>query len=543
MGTKTIIFEEEARGKLKAGVDTLANAVKVTLGAKGRNVVLSRKFHPPRITKDGVSVAREIDLEDPLENVGAGLVKNVAQKTASDAGDGTTTATILAQSIFGEGLKHIVAGANPMDLKRGIDLATSYIVEELKSKAQPVNGDMNKIRQIATISANNDEELGGIIAESIEKVTTKGVITLEESSSVETYIDIHDGVQFDRGYISKHFVTDQEEDHCKLEGNVFVLITDQKLTSGADLKGVLEYVSKQRGHLLIIAEEVEGRALETLVINKLNGAISVVAVKAPAFGDRRSETLEDFAIMTGATVVSKSRGLDTKDIKIEHLGKCEKVTVTREDTIFIGGAGSPEAKDKRVKQLQKELEKTQGAYYIEKLEERIARFIGGVGVLYVGAASEVEMKERKDRIEDALYATKAAIAEGIVIGGGMALMDCLPVFDKINPENEDQDKGLGIVKQAIQAPFRQIIVNSGLNPDVVLAKIEADKKATGWNAKTGKTADLEAEGVIDPAKVTRVALENAASIAGLLLTTECIVSDKEMDEEAIDLRDKFSNKF
>tara|TARA_Y100000589_G_scaffold332344_1_gene392091 strand:- start:59846 stop:61477 length:1632 start_codon:yes stop_codon:yes gene_type:complete len=528
---KEIIFDLEARDALKAGVDKLANAVKVTLGPKGRNVILDKKFGAPHVTKDGVSVAKEIELKDPIENMGAQMVKEVASKTADDAGDGTTTATILAQAIVKAGLKNVAAGANPMDVKRGIDKAVDAIVKELKNISREVGNDISKIEQVATISANNDNAIGKLIAEAMEKVKTEGVITVEEAKGTETYVEVVEGMQFDRGYLSPYFATNTEKMEADLE-NPYILIYDKKISSMKDLLPVLEPVAQSGRPLLIIAEDVDGEALATLVVNKIRGALKVAAVKAPGFGDRRKAMLEDIAILTGGEVISEERGMKLEHATLDMLGQAEKVTIDKDNTTIVNGAGKKEDIEARVHQIKAQIENTTSDYDREKLQERLAKLAGGVAVLYVGAATEVEMKEKKDRVDDALAATRAAVEEGIVPGGGVALIRAQKVLDGLKGDNEDQDTGIAIIRRAIEEPLRQIVANAGGEGAVVVHKVAEGEGDFGYNARTETFENLFEAGVIDPTKVTRVALENAASVAGMLLTTECVVADAPEEENA-----------
>jgi chaperonin GroEL len=521
---KEIKFNIESRDLLKKGMDQLANAVKVTLGPKGRNVIIEKKFGAPSVTKDGVSVAKEIELEEKFENIGAQLVKEVASKTADDAGDGTTTATVLAQSIVQVGLKNVTAGANPMDLKRGIDKAVAKIVEGLKSMSHEVGDDNEKIKQVAAISANNDDEIGKLIAEAMEKVSKEGVITVEEAKGTETSVEVVEGMQFDRGYISPYFVTDTEKMESVLE-NPYVLLYDKKISTMKDLLPVLEPVAQAGRPLLIIAEDIDGEALATLVVNKLRGSLKIAAVKAPGFGDRRKEMLEDIAILIGGVVISEEKGLTLEGAKLDMLGTAEKIVIDKENTTVVNGNGAKENIDARVAQIKSQIEKTTSDYDKEKLQERLAKLAGGVAVLYVGAASEVEMKEKKDRVDDALSATRAAVEEGIIPGGGVAYIRALSVLEKLEGSNDDQTTGILIVKRALEEPLRQIVENAGLDGSVVVQKIKEGKDDFGYNARTDKYEALYKAGVIDPTKVARIALENAASIAGMFLTTECVVAD------------------
>jgi len=525
---KEITFDVEARNKLKAGVDALANAVKVTLGPKGRNVVIDKKFGAPSITKDGVTVAKEIELKDPIENMGAQMMKEVAGKTADQAGDGTTTATVLAQAIVKGGLKTVASGGNPMDLKRGIDKAVTAIVAELKKMSKEVGNDNSKIQQVATISANSDENIGKLIAEAMKKVGKEGVITVEEAKGTETEVKIVEGMQFDRGYLSPYFVTNAEKMEAELD-NPLILIYDKKISSMKDMLPILEKSAQTGKPLLIIAEDIDGEALATLVVNKIRGALKVAAVKAPGFGDRRKAMLEDIAQLTGGNVISEETGLKLENATLEDLGRCEKITVDKDNTTIVNGAGNKAAIKARVAQIKAQIETTTSDYDREKLQERLAKLAGGVAVLYVGAATEVEMKEKKDRVDDALHATRAAVEEGIVPGGGVAYIRASHSLDKLKGLNYDEQTGIAIVKRAIEEPLRQIVQNAGGEGAVVVQKVREGKDDFGYNARTDKYEKLIAAGVIDPTKVTRVALENAASIAGMLLTTECVISD--MPEE------------
>ena len=522
---KEIKFDIEARDLLKKGVDELANAVKVTLGPKGRNVIIEKKFGAPHITKDGVSVAKEIELSDPYQNMGAQIVKEVASKTNDKAGDGTTTATVLAQSIITVGLKNVAAGANPMDLKRGIDKAVAKVVESIKTQAKEVDDDIKKIEQVATISANNDSEIGKLIADAMAKVKKEGVITVEEAKGTNTTVDVVEGMQFDRGYLSPYFVTNTEKMECEME-NPFILIHDKKISNLKDILPLLE-ASVQAGRpLLVIAEDIDGEALTTLVVNRLRGSLKICAVKAPGFGDRRKEMLQDIAVLTGGTVISEEQGIQLASATIEMLGKAEKITVNKDNTTIVNGAGTKEAIAQRVAQIKAQIEATKSDYDREKLQERLAKLAGGVAVLYVGAPSEVEMKEKKDRVDDALSATRAAVEEGIVPGGGVALIRAIESLNGVTGENDDETTGIEIVKRAIEEPLRQIVANAGKEGAVYVQKVKEGKGDYGYNARTDKFENFYEAGVIDPAKVTRVALENAASIAGMLLTTECVISEK-----------------
>ncbi len=525
---KKIQFDTQAREGLKRGVDALANAVKVTLGPKGRNVIIGKSFGGPQVTKDGVTVAKEIELEDTLENMGAQMVKEVASKTNDLAGDGTTTATILAQSIVTEGLKNVTAGANPMDLKRGLDKAVKIIVENLNKSAKTVGNSSDKIQQIASISANNDNAIGNLITEAFEKVGKEGVITVEEAKGTDTYVDVVEGMQFDRGYLSPYFVTNSEKMESDLE-NPYILLYDKKISAMKDLLPILEPVAQSGKPLLVIAEDVDGEALATLVVNKLRGALKIAAVKAPGFGDRRKAMLEDIAILTGGTVISEERGFNIENTTIEMLGTAERVTIDKDNTTIVNGAGEKKSIDERVNQIKSQIETTTSDYDKEKLQERLAKLAGGVAVLYVGAASEVEMKEKKDRVDDALHATRAAVEEGIVAGGGVALIRSRKELDKIKASNDDELTGIQIIFRALEAPVRTIVENAGGEGSVVVAKIIEGKDGFGYDAKSENYVDLFESGIIDPKKVTRVALENAASVAGMILTTECALVDIKED--------------
>ncbi len=527
---KLIVFDADARAGLKAGVDKLANAVKVTLGPKGRNVILEKKFGAPTVTKDGVSVAKEIELDDPIENMGAQMVKEVASKTSDVAGDGTTTATVLAQAIYREGLKNVTAGANPMDLKRGIDLAVSKIIEHLKSISKEVEG-RNEIAQVGAISANNDKSIGELIADAMEKVGKDGVITVEESKSAETVLDVVEGMQFDRGYISPYFVTDAETMEAILE-DPMILIHDKKISAMKDLLPVLEKVAQQGRALLIIAEDLEGEALATLVVNKIRGTLKVAAVKAPGFGDRRKAMLEDIAILTNGTVISEERGFKLENATISYLGTAKKVVIDKDNTTIVEGAGKAEEIKKRINEIKAQIDKSTSDYDKEKLQERLAKLSGGVAVLKIGASTEVEMKEKKARVEDALHATRAAVEEGIVAGGGVALVRASSVIEKLTGENIDQTTGIKIVQKALEEPLKQIVENAGLEGSVVLQKVKEGKDDFGFNAATEKYENLIKSGVIDPTKVTRTALENAASVSSLLITTEAVVYEKKEKEHS-----------
>ncbi len=525
MATKNIHFNLDARDRLKRGVDALADAVKVTLGPKGRNVVIDKKYGAPQITKDGVTVAKEIELADPIENMGAQMVKEVASKTADLAGDGTTTATVLAQSIVSTGLKNVAAGANPMDLKRGIDKAVAVVVKQLQSISKEVGDDNQKIEQVATISANNDNAIGKLIAEAMGKVKKEGVITVEEAKGTETYVDVVEGMQFDRGYLSAYFVTNTEKMVCELE-NPYILIYDKKISTMKDLLPILEKTVQTGRPLLIISEDVEGEALSTLVVNRLRGTLKIGAVKAPGFGDRRKAMLEDIAILTGGTLISEERGFKLENADISFLGQAEKITIDKDNTTIVNGAGKKDDIVGRVNQIKAQIESTTSDYDKEKLQERLAKLAGGVAVLYVGAASEMEMKEKKDRVDDALHATRAAVEEGIIPGGGVAFIRAQSALDNLKGDNEDETTGISIVRRAIEEPIRQIIANAGGEGSIIVQKIREGKDDFGYNARTEKFENLLAAGVIDPTKVTRIALENAASIAGMLLTTECVISEE-----------------
>ena len=523
--SKEIKFNIEARNLLKEGVDRLADAVKVTLGPKGRNVVLEKKFGAPQITKDGVTVAKEIELSDAYQNMGAQMVKEVASKTSDTAGDGTTTATVLAQSIISVGLKNVTAGANPMDLKRGIDKAVSTVVESLKSQSQSVGDDLKKIEQVARISANNDEEIGKLIATAMDKVKKEGVITVEEAKGTETKVEVVEGMQFDRGYISAYFVTNPDKMEVEMD-NPYILIHDKKISSMKDLLPILEETARSGRGLMIIAEDVEGEALATLVVNRLRGSLKVCAVKAPGFGDRRKEMLEDIAILTGGTVISEERGMKLENATMADLGIADKVTVNKENTTIVNGAGEKDMIQARINQIKQQISTTTSDYDREQLQERLAKLAGGGAVLYIGAASEVEMKEKKDRVDDALHATRAAIEEGIIPGGGVAYLRAIPLLDKLKGDNDDQNTGIEIVKRAIEEPLRQIVTNAGLEGAVIVQKVREGKGDFGYNAQTDKFENLLKAGVIDPAKVARIALENAASIAGMFLTTEAVIVEE-----------------
>ena len=529
--SKQIYFDVEARDKLKRGVDALANAVKVTLGPKGRNVVIGKKFGAPQITKDGVTVAKEIELKDPIENMGAQMVKEVASKTADVAGDGTTTATVLAQAIIQAGLKNVAAGANPMDLKRGIDKAVTELVKNLKKISKEVGSDNSKIKQIATISANNDETIGALIAEAMKVVGNDGVITVEEAKGTETDVKIVEGMQFDRGYLSPYFVTNADKMITEME-NPLILISEKKISSMKELMPILEPVVQAGKGLLIIAEDVDGEALGTLVVNRLRGSLKVAAVKAPGFGDRRKAMLEDIAILTGGQVISEERGMTLDNVTMDMLGTAEKIEIDKDNTTIINGKGDKKAISSRVGQIRAQIEATTSDYDREKLQERLAKLAGGVAVLYVGAATEVEMKEKKDRVDDALAATRAAVQEGIVPGGGVALIRAIENLDKLKGENEDEMTGIAIVRRAAEEPLRQIIANAGEEGAVIVQKVKEGKDDFGYNARTDKFEHLYKAGVIDPTKVTRIAIENAASIASMLLTTECVIADEPEENNA-----------
>ena len=529
---KDITFDLEARDALKRGVDALANAVKVTLGPKGRNVIIDKKFGAPSVTKDGVTVAKEIELKNPIENMGAQMVKEVASKTADVAGDGTTTATVLAQAIVTAGLKNVAAGANPMDLKRGIDKAVESVVNDLKKQSRSVGDDNKKIEQVATISANNDNAIGKLIAEAMAKVKKEGVITVEEAKGTETTVEVVEGMQFDRGYVSAYFVTDVDNMEAVLE-NPHILIYDKKISNMKELLPILEKQVNTGKPLLIIAEDVDGEALSTLVVNKIRGSLKICAVKAPGFGDRRKAMLEDIAILTGGTLISEERGFKLENADLSYLGKAEKITIDKDNTTIVGGSGKKADITARVNQIKAQIETTTSDYDKEKLQERLAKLAGGVAVLYVGAATEVEMKEKKDRVDDALHATRAAVEEGIVAGGGVAYIRAIDVLDKLKGHNEDETTGIAIVKRALEEPLRQIVANAGGEGSIIVQKVREGKADFGYNARTEVFENLFAAGVIDPTKVTRVALENAASIAGMLLTTECVLSDIKEEKPAM----------
>ncbi len=522
---KQLFFNTDARNKMKRGVDVLADAVKVTLGPKGRNVVIEKKFGAPGITKDGVSVAKEIELEDSIENLGAQMVKEVASKTADVAGDGTTTATVLAQSIINEGLRNVAAGANPMDLKRGIDKAVATVVENLKAQSEKVGNDNQKIEQVATISANNDNTIGKLIAEAMAKVGNEGVITVEEAKGTDTTVEVVEGMQFDRGYLSAYFVTNTEKMHTELQ-NPYILIYDKKISTLKDILPILESTVQSGRPLLIIGEDVDGEALSTLVVNKLRGSLKVAAVKAPGFGDRRKEMLQDIAVLTGGTVISEEQGYKLENASMAYLGQAESITIDKDNTTVVGGKGEKENIVGRVNQIKSQIESTTSDYDREKLQERLAKLSGGVAVLYVGAASEVEMKEKKDRVDDALHATRAAVEEGIVPGGGVAYIRSLESLVDLKGDNADENTGIAIVRRALEAPLRTIVENAGIEGSIIVQKVREGKADFGFNARTEQYENLLAAGVIDPTKVSRVALENAASIASMLLTTECVIADK-----------------
>ena len=529
---KEIVYTTEARDLLKKGVDQLANAVKVTLGPKGRNVVIEKKFGAPQITKDGVTVAKEVELEDHFENTGAQLVKSVASKTGDDAGDGTTTATILAQAIVTEGLKNVTAGANPMDLKRGIDKAVKAVVEHIASSAEKVNDNYDKIEQVATVSANNDPEIGKLLADAMRKVSKDGVITIEESKIRDTHIGVVDGMKFDRGYLSAYFITDSEKMECVME-HPYILLYDKKISNIKDFLPILQPAAESGRPMIVIAEDVDSEALTTLVVNRLRGGLKICAVKAPGFGDRRKAMLEDIAVLTGGTVISEEKGLTLEQATLEMLGTCDKITVDKDNTVIVGGGGQKQALANRVDEIKHEIANTKSSYDKEKLQERLAKLAGGVAVLYVGANSEVEMKEKKDRVDDALCATRAAIEEGVVAGGGTTYIRAQEALKGLKGENADEQTGIKIVERAIEEPLRQIVINAGQEGAVVVQKVREGKGDFGYNARTDEYEDLRESGVIDPAKVARVALENAASIAGMFLTTECVIVDKPEKEPAM----------
>jgi chaperonin GroEL len=529
---KEIIFDVDARDRLKRGVDQLANAVKVTLGPQGRNVIIDKKFGAPAVTKDGVTVAKEITLTDSIENMGAQMLKEVASKTADVAGDGTTTATVLAQAIVSAGLKHVTAGANPMDLKRGIDKATAKVVDALKNLSREVGNDNQKIEQVASISANNDNNIGKLIAEAMQKVGKEGVITVEEAKGTDTYVDVVEGMQFDRGYISPYFVTNADKMNAELD-NPYLLIYDKKISSMKELLPLLEKQIQTNRPLVIIAEDVDSEALATLVVNRLRGSLKIAAVKAPGFGDRRKAMLEDIAILTGGTVISEERGYKLENADISFLGQAEKVTIDKDNTVIVNGSGSSDDIKARIGQIKAQIETTTSDYDKEKLQERLAKLSGGVAVLYVGAATEVEMKEKKDRVDDALHATRAAVEEGIIPGGGVAFVRASGALEAFTGDNEDENFGINIVKRAIEEPLRQIVANAGLEGSIIVQKVKEGTDDFGFNARTEKYEHLFAAGVIDPTKVARVALENAASIAGMLLTTDCVLADKPEEKPAM----------
>jgi len=527
---KDITFSSDAREKLKSGVDQLANAVKVTLGPKGRNVVIQKSFGAPTITKDGVSVAKEVELEDPIENMGAQMLKEVASKTADAAGDGTTTATVLAQAMVKAGLKNVAAGANPMDLKRGIEKATKVVINNLEAQTELVGDDFGKIQQVAAISANNDEEIGTLIADAMKRVSKDGVITVEEAKGTETYVEEVIGMQFDRGYLSPYFVTNADNMTAEYE-NPLILIYDKKISNMQEMLPILEKSLQTGRPLLIIAEDVDSQALGVLVVNRLRANLKVIAVKAPGFGDRRKAMLEDIAILTGGTVISEEQGYKLENTELEHLGQCEKITVDKDNTTIVNGRGADDNIKARINQIKQQIETTTSDYDREKLSERLAKLAGGVAVLYVGAATEVEMKEKKDRVDDALHATRAAVAEGIVAGGGVALVRAISALGSLRGLNADENTGIDIVRKALEAPLRTIAKNAGLEGSVVLNRVKASKGAYGFNARTEKYEDLKKSGVIDPTKVTRIAVENAASISSMILTTECVINDKPKADE------------
>jgi len=528
---KEILFEIEARDRLKKGVDALSNAVKVTLGPKGRNVIIEKTYGAPVVTKDGVTVAKEIELKDSVENMGAQMVKEVASKTSDGAGDGTTTATVLAQAIITTGLKNVTAGANPMDLKRGIDKAVATVVADLKKRSREVGDSIEKIEQVATVSANNDNTIGKLIAEAMGKVKKEGVITIEEAKGIETTVKVVEGMQFDRGYISPYFVTDAEKMEASFD-NPFILIHDKKISGMKDLLPILEKTVQTGRPLLIIAEDVDGEALATLVVNKIRGSLKIVAVKAPGFGDRRKEMLQDIAILTGGTVISEEQGYRLEDADLSYLGQAEKISVDKDNTTIVSGKGEKEGITARINQIKAQIETTTSDYDREKLQERLAKLAGGVAVIQVGAASEVEMKEKKDRFDDALHATRAANEEGIIPGGGVAFLRAISALDELKIENEDEEIGVNIVRRALEEPLRQIVANAGLEGSIIVQKVKEGKDDFGFNARTEKFENLYSAGVIDPTKVARVALENAASIAGMLLTTECVISEIKEEKEA-----------
>ena len=528
---KEISFNSKARQKLKAGIDTLADAVKVTLGPKGRNVVIDKSFGAPQITKDGVTVAKEIELENPIENMGAQMVKEVASKTADLAGDGTTTATVLAQAMVNAGMKYVVSGANPMDLKRGVDKAVAAVIANLKEQSEHIGNDFDKVKQVGAISANNDEEIGTLIADAMKRVSKDGVITVEEAKGTETYVDEVIGMQFDRGYLSPYFVTDTENMTTEYE-NPLILIHDKKVSNMQDIVPILEKAVQAGRPLLIIAEDVESQALGVLVVNRLRGQLKVAAVKAPGFGDRRKAMLEDIAILTGGTVISEEKGYKLENTELEHLGSAEKIVIDKDNTTIVNGSGEQDMIDARINQIKQQIETTTSDYDKEKLQERLAKLAGGVAVLYVGAATEVEMKEKKDRVDDALHATRAAVEEGIVVGGGVALVRAISAIENVTGENEDQNIGIQIVRKALEAPIRTIAENAGVEGSIVFQEVFKSEGSNGYNARTGVYEDLKASGVIDPTKVTRIAIENAGSIAGMILTTECVINDIPEENDA-----------
>jgi chaperonin GroEL len=528
--SKQIEFNSDARAKLKAGVDALANAVKTTLGPKGRNVVIGKKFGAPHITKDGVTVAKEIELKDPVENMGAQMVKEVASKTADIAGDGTTTATVLAQALVTAGLKNVTAGANPIDLKRGIDKAVGHVVRELKNISQEVGSNTDKIKQVATISANNDEMIGSLIAEAMKVVGNDGVITVEEAKGTETEVKTVEGMQFDRGYLSPYFVTNQEKMTTEMD-SPYILLVDKKISSMKELLPVLEPVVQSGQGLLIIAEDLDGDALGTLVVNRIRGALKIAAVKAPGFGEKRKEMLQDLAVLTGATVISEDMGLSLSDANMSHLGSAEKIEITKDKTTIINGNGETQLIHDRVSQIRTQIDQATSDYEKEKLQERLAKLAGGVAVLYIGAPTETEMKEKKDRVDDALAATRAAVEEGIVPGGGVALIRCIAALDDVNTLNEDEKLGVAIVRKSLESPLYQIVANAGDNSDMIVHFVKTNTGAYGYNARTGEFGDMLEMGIIDPTKVTRTAIENAASIASMLLMTECVIVDEPSDDE------------
>jgi chaperonin GroEL len=528
---KEISFNTEARASLKSGIDALANAVKVTLGPKGRNVVIQKSFGAPTITKDGVTVAKEVELENPVENMGAQMLKEVASKTADQAGDGTTTATVLAQAMVTAGMKNVTAGANPMDLKRGIDKAVKVVVESLKGQSEIIGEDFDKIKQVASISANNDDEIGSLIADAMKRVSKDGVITVEEAKGTDTYVEEVMGMQFDRGYLSPYFITDAENMTTEYE-NPYILIYDKKISNMQEVLPVLERVVQTGRPLLIISEDVDSQPLGVLVVNRLRGGLKVVAVKAPGFGDRRKAMLEDIAILTGGTVISEEQGYKLENTEISHLGHAEKITIDKDNTTIVNGSGDPERIKARINQIKQQIEVTTSDYDREKLQERLAKLAGGVAVLYVGAATEVEMKEKKDRVDDALHATRAAIEEGIVPGGGVALVRCIAKLSDLKGANEDETIGIQIVRKALEAPLRTIAENAGVEGSVVLQEVVRNSGSYGYNARMDRYEDMKAAGVIDPTKVARVAVENAGSIAGMILTTECVINDKPEPKEA-----------